>query len=115
MPSQAGAIYTIGKLFYHFFSRIPEIKKENYWVQLELLNLFSQQRRMERYRIIYIWKIIEGKAPNCGIEIPAEDKRHGQKVKVPALLEIEDRSSNDFEKTVSKSMQHDFSILYQSK
>ena len=85
MPSQAGAIYTIEKLFYDFFSRIPEIKKDNYWVRLKLLNLFSQRRRMERYRIIYIWKIIEGKAPNCGVEITAKDKRHGRKVKVPAL------------------------------
>ena len=28
------------------------------------LTLYSLQRRRERYRIIYIWKIIEGLAPN---------------------------------------------------
>ena len=28
----------------------------------------SQQRRLEHYRIIYIWKILEGLVPNCGLE-----------------------------------------------
>ena len=32
------------------------------------MNMLSMQRRLERYRIIYIWKILENQAPNCGIK-----------------------------------------------
>ena len=27
----------------------------------------SQQRRFERYRILYTWKVLKGRVPNCGI------------------------------------------------
>jgi len=30
--------------------------------------MYSQEKRMERYRIIYTWKILEGIAPNVGIQ-----------------------------------------------
>ena len=36
----------------------------SYWEQLKYLRLFSHERRRERYRIIYIWKILEGLVPN---------------------------------------------------
>ena len=29
--------------------------------------MISQERRLERYRIIYTWKALEGLIPNCGI------------------------------------------------
>ena len=36
----------------------------SYWQQLKQLRLFSLERRRERYRIIYIWRILEGQVPN---------------------------------------------------
>ena len=36
----------------------------DYWDRLKLLNIYSLQRRRERYMIIYIWKILEGHVPN---------------------------------------------------
>ena len=74
LPGQAQGMHLIEKLFYDFSSKIPEVREENYWVCLQKLNFLSQQRRMERYRIIYIWKILEGHAPNCGVEIAQEKK-----------------------------------------
>ena len=48
--------------------------------------MISLQRRQERYRIIYIWKILEGLAPNCGIELSGSDeKRQGRKCKVQSI------------------------------
>ena len=44
----------------------------------------SQERRLERYRIIYVWKIIEGLAPNCGIETTTNE-RLGRFCKLPVL------------------------------
>ena len=36
----------------------------SYSKRLEVLKLYSLQRRRERYGIIYVWKIIEGLVPN---------------------------------------------------
>ena len=51
-----------------FTSYIEQIKEFDYWIRLRKLNLYSIERRMERYIIIYIWKIIEGHV------IPPEEK-----------------------------------------
>ena len=37
--------------------------------------MYSQQRRSERYKIIYTWKILEGLVPNCGINLTNSDRR----------------------------------------
>ena len=40
----------------------------NHWDWWSALKMYSQERRMDRYWIIYIWKILEGIAPNVGID-----------------------------------------------
>ena len=67
MPGQAQGMLALEKLFYDFTSKIPELREESYWKRLQLLKMFSQERRLERYRIIYVWKILEGPVPNCGV------------------------------------------------
>ena len=39
-------------------------KRTNYWNRLSYLHLYSLERRRERYRITYVWKILEGMVPN---------------------------------------------------
>ena len=41
-----------------FSSKIAGMKHLNYWKRLKELNLYSLQRRRERYTIIYVWKNI---------------------------------------------------------
>ena len=36
---------------------------------MKQMNMISMQRRLERYRVIYAWKILEKLAPNCGINL----------------------------------------------
>ena len=84
-PGQAQGKQDIEKLFYNFTSKIPQVREENYWTRLTILKMYSQERRMERYRIIYIWKILEGYVPNCGVTSENENKRLGRKVKIPSL------------------------------
>ena len=62
------------------------MKNINYWERLKCLRINSQQRRFERYRIIYTWKILEESAPNCGIkEIHSFEDRQGRKCELPNL------------------------------
>ena len=84
-PGTIQGMMAIEKLFLDFTSKIPEVRTENYWARLKMLKMISQERRMERYRILYIWKILENKTPNCGIELAQENPRLGRKCAIPKL------------------------------
>ena len=70
--------------------------------------MYSLQRRRERYRIIYVWSILEGIVPNFshtennGIEIggisSTKTTRHGRKCQLRTI----ERSS--FQKTICESL-----------
>ena len=47
-----------------FTAKIAGYKHLSYWERLKQLDLYSLQRRRERYRIILVWKIYYGKIPN---------------------------------------------------
>ena len=63
-PSKRKDIESIEALQRTFTSRIADMQELSYWERLQYLQLYSLQRRRERYLIIYLWKIIEGKVPN---------------------------------------------------
>jgi len=67
-PHKVGYIQKIESLFRSFFSKIYPISELNYWDQLSAFKMYTQERRMERYQIIYTWKLLEGIAPNVGIK-----------------------------------------------
>ena len=53
-------------------------------VSLLVFHFRQLLRRMERYRIIYVWKILEGISPNCGLEVTTSERR-GREVKIPPI------------------------------
>ena len=46
--------------------------KRDYWQRLKHLNLYSIQRRFERYTVIYVWKILHEIVHNPGLEFKNE-------------------------------------------
>ena len=44
----------------------------NYWERLSVFRLSSIQRRVQRYKILYIWKMRNGLVPDCGL-VPASN------------------------------------------
>eukprot|EP00116_Pleurobrachia_bachei_P002724 sb/3462986/ len=50
-----------GAAFIHCFSGCEEM---SYWQRLHHLGLYSLQRRRERYKILYLWKLYHGLLPN---------------------------------------------------
>ena len=85
MPSKTSQIEIIEKLQKDFFSRIPAIREFNYWDQLKCMKMLSLQRRHERYRIIYTWKVLEGLVPDCGVKKKQEGGRSGRKCEIPPI------------------------------
>ena len=84
-PTKIGDLNTIEKLQQEFTRKISEISHLDYWERLKYLNMYSQERRFERYVIIYIWKAIEGIVTNFGI-IPYHSTRHGRLCRVPPII-----------------------------
>lgn len=83
-PLQSGELQRIENLQKIYTKKIPQVRELNYWERLKVLKMNSQQRRFERYRILYIWKVLEGLAPNCGIEESNSD-RAGRQCSLPKI------------------------------
>ena len=75
----------IEKLLRDYTRKIPGMQDLNYWQRLEKLRMNSEQRRLERYQVIYIWKIMEGLTPNCGVLWSETPERNGRVCKIPPL------------------------------
>ena len=67
-PQRKGDIQQIEEIQKSFTRKIPLPGREDYWNRLSSLRLYSLERRRERYRIIYIWKILEDLVPNFTVE-----------------------------------------------
>ena len=68
-PIKPGQIQEI-EMIQQSFTRKIKINepRSNYWERLSKFHLLSLQRRRERYRILYIWKIIEHYVPNISCD-----------------------------------------------
>ena len=67
-----------------FIRKTEGMYQFSYWDQLRIINLYSLERRKERYIKIYLWCILEhlvpkfGSREGCGIQ-PQVHVRHGRK------------------------------------
>ena len=57
----------------------------NYWDRLQYLNIMSLQRRRERYVILHMWKILNGKTTNDLNICFYESSRYGLLARIPPL------------------------------
>ena len=63
-PQSKGDIKMVEDVQKAFTRKIFLHGGENYWERLRSLRLYSLERRRERYRILYVWKILENLVPN---------------------------------------------------
>ena len=75
----------VEKVLRDFSRRVPGIRQLNYWERLKSMSMNSEQRRLERYKLIYIWKIMQGSVPNCGLNWTKTEERRGRMCEVPKL------------------------------
>ena len=66
-PTTIGQIRKVEKVQRNFTSKIIECRGMTYWERLNFLNLYSLERRRDRYKVTYVWKIISNLAPNVEI------------------------------------------------
>ena len=88
-PVTAGNIGKLEAVQRNFTSKIWGMENFNYWERLEKLNLYSLERRRERYIILYTFKIIQNLVPNFAanrFQISTSfSERRGRSCKIPSL------------------------------
>jgi ribonuclease P/MRP protein subunit RPP40 len=60
-----------------FTRRMGGLRHLSYWKRLEASSLQSSERRAERYKIIYLWKVAKGIVPNFGVTLKSSNGRKG--------------------------------------
>ena len=88
-PIKPGQIKQIESIQQSFTRKIAN-DSSNYWERLSKFKMYSLQRRRERYRIIYVWKILESRVPNISCEGASGIKklhslRNGRSCFIPPL------------------------------
>ena len=58
----------------------------NYWQKLSALKLYSQERRRERYLIIFMWKISQELVSGYNVQFSSTYSRTGRKAIIPPLV-----------------------------
>ena len=59
-PNDQASISKLENVAKQFTSHISEMEGLDYWERLEKLGIYSQERRRERYFIIFVWKLAMG-------------------------------------------------------
>ena len=80
-PHKRGDTQRLEEVPRSFTRQIWGLKDASYWERLKILGLYSQQRRRDRYRAIYIWKVLEQQVPDPSALAlqPYNNERTGRK------------------------------------
>ena len=66
-PIEEGKVSSLEQLLRSYTANTDGLQSYNYWERLKRMGLSSIQRRFQRYRIIYLWKVIAGLTHNYGL------------------------------------------------
>ena len=75
-------IENVQRTFTRKISGLSGKNRPSYWERLEILKLYSLQRRRERYLILYTVKALNGTVPNLGFTLKTSP-RTGPRITVP--------------------------------
>ena len=88
-PSGIGNIRKLEEIQRSYTSKVLGVSGLDYWERLKKLNLFSLERRRDRYTILYVYKILIGIVPNLQDERFRVEARDSQRLgifcKIPSL------------------------------
>ena len=81
-PHKASEIQLLENIQRPFTAKVNGMSNLYYWERLQFLQLYSLERRRERYLVIYTWKTLEGLVPNTCNLISTETRGHERKCMV---------------------------------
>ena len=87
-PGEGPLLDSIERLQYDYTKLSPETRNLTYTERLKKFAITSIQRRFERYKIMYLYKINQKVVPNCGVTIASDrNTRCGLKYVIPMIKE----------------------------
>ena len=81
-PGDQASISKLEGVAKHFTAQVAGLQHMDYWDRLAALHLYSQERRRERYQIIFIWKVLQGLVQGYNINT-LQSPRRGRLVDIP--------------------------------
>ena len=83
-PNDQAAISKLEGVARSFTAKVANMDGLDYWERLDKLGMYSQERRRERYMVIFIWKLSQGLV--SGYKLPFNhSERRGLQVIVPPM------------------------------
>ena len=58
----------------------------NYWQKLTQYKIYSQERRRERYMIVFLWRVSQGMVSGYNIQFSSKDGQRGRSALLHSLL-----------------------------
>ena len=83
-PSDQSSISLLEGVAKAFTARVSGMEGLDYWDRLKQLGMYSQERRRERYQLMFIWKLSQGLVTGYSLPFQNSDRR-GTHVTVPPL------------------------------
>ena len=83
-PSDQGTIGNLESVARHFTAKVDGMSDLDYWDRLQSLRLYSQERRRERYQIIFLWKVGQGLVKGYDVSFTQHERR-GRLMKLAPL------------------------------
>ena len=77
-PSDQTSIGQLESVARNFTARIEGMGDHDYWDRLQALHLYSQERRRDRYRIIFLWKVGQGLVQGYNAMSPSPHPQGGE-------------------------------------
>ena len=100
-PSDQSSISLLEGVAKAFTARVSGMEGLDYWDRLQQLGMYSQERRRERYQLMFIWKLSQGRVTGYSLPFHNNDRR-GTHVIVPPLA---NRSPSAVRKVREASLQ----------
>ena len=74
-PGDQESINKIESVQRYFTSKVVDLEGVDYWERLKFLKIYSQERRRERYMIIFLWKLSQGLVKGYDLSISFSERR----------------------------------------
>ena len=83
-PSDQASICRLENIARHFTAKIMGLEGLDYWDRLKSLRLYSQERRRDRYQILFLWKVAQGQVKGYKATF-VQNERRGRLMQVAPL------------------------------
>ena len=74
-PSNQSSISLLEGVAKSFTARVSGMQDLDYWDRLKQLDMYSQERRRERYQLIFIWKLSQGLVSGYSLPFQTSERR----------------------------------------